>query len=168
MARSRGQQFVDAERLGDIVVGAGIERRNLAGIAVTGRQDDDRYRCPAAQPTDHVDTVEARQTEIQEHEIRRDGCCLDQRLLAGGSERHVVAVGTKVDVERSADLYLVVDDQDAGHDSASSATCSRIVIVSPPPGVSSRLKRAPIASMNPLAMARPSPTPASFERSPSR
>ena len=38
-----GEQLVHAERLGDVVVGAGVERRNLVALGVADRQHDDRH-----------------------------------------------------------------------------------------------------------------------------
>ena len=38
------QQFAGAERLRHVVVGAGIERRDLVFLAVAHAQDDDRER----------------------------------------------------------------------------------------------------------------------------
>ena len=38
-----GQELVHAERLGDVVVGAGVERRNLVALGVADRQHDDRH-----------------------------------------------------------------------------------------------------------------------------
>ena len=43
------QQLVDAERLGDVVVGAGIERGDLLVLVADGREDEDRDVRPAAQ-----------------------------------------------------------------------------------------------------------------------
>ena len=48
------------------------------------------------------------------------------------------------------------------------ATSRLIIMVTPPPGVSSTTISPPIASTNPRATARPSPTPVPFELSPRR
>ena len=125
---------------------------------------------PAAQPADHVDAVDARAARGRAARDRAGGRGLGQappRRSAASID--VVAVGAQVDVECPADPGLVVDDQDPGHGSASSATGRRIVHRQPAARcvVETRCC-APIASMNPLAIARPRPTPASFDRSPSR
>ena len=88
-----------------------------------------------------------------------------ERVLAVGREVDVVAARPQVDAERAQDLRLVVDHQDAGHDGETSRPMS---MVTPPPGVSSTMIVPPIASTNPRATARPSPTPVSFELSPRR
>ena len=50
-----GEQLVDAERLGDVVVGAEVERLHLVVRPVPGRQHDDRQPAPRAQPAQHLD-----------------------------------------------------------------------------------------------------------------
>ena len=54
-----------------------------------------------------------------------------ERVLAVGREVDVVAAGAQVDAERAQDLRLVVDDEHAGHDGATSRL---MTIVTPPPG----------------------------------
>src|SRR2546430_1464331 len=44
-----GEEFVHAERFGDVVVGAGIQGVDLRGFGVPGGQDDDGGARPAAQ-----------------------------------------------------------------------------------------------------------------------
>ena len=73
-----GQELVDAERFGDVIVGPGVECSDLVGIAVAGRQHDDGDRRPAAKSADHVDAIETRQTEVQQHEVWRVGCGFGQ------------------------------------------------------------------------------------------
>ena len=45
-----GQQFLDAERLGEVVVCALVQRGDLVGLAFAHRQHDDRNLRPLAQP----------------------------------------------------------------------------------------------------------------------
>ena len=129
-----GQQLVHAERLGDVVVGAGIERRDLVGLRLAHRQHDDRHLGPAPQALDHLDAVDAREARGRGPR-RRDGARRElEPLLTGLREVDVVAPGPQVDAERPPDLRLVVDDEDAAH----GITAGRLsTIVAPPPGVSS-------------------------------
>src|SRR5262245_61701761 len=158
-----GEELVHPERLRHVVVGAGVEGRDLPALLLPHREDDDRDRGPAAQAADHLDAVDPGQAEVEHDEVgvlaRRDGEC----RLAARRELHVVAARTQVRPERAQDLRLVVDDEDARH----SAARSRVTIVSPPPGVLSTSISPPIASTNPFATARPSPTPSSGLESPS-
>ena len=64
-----GEQLVHAERLGHVVVGAGVERGDLVGLAVAHGQHDDRHRAPAAQAADHVDAVDAGQAEVEDDDV---------------------------------------------------------------------------------------------------
>ena len=50
-----GQQLVHAERLGHVVVGAGVERGDLVRLAVAGGEHDDRHLRPAPQPADDLE-----------------------------------------------------------------------------------------------------------------
>jgi len=43
-----GEQFADAERLGQVVVGAEVERRHLVGLLAARGEHEDRPRIPAA------------------------------------------------------------------------------------------------------------------------
>jgi hypothetical protein len=53
-----GEQFIHPERLGDVVVGAGVECGDLLVLRVPCRQHEDGRRAPAAQPADNFDAVE--------------------------------------------------------------------------------------------------------------
>ena len=59
------QQFFGAEGLGDIIVRAGIERRDLVALGSAGRQDDHRSGSPVAQQPAHLDAVDIRQPQIE-------------------------------------------------------------------------------------------------------
>jgi hypothetical protein len=64
-----GEQFVDGERLGDVVVGAGVQGVDLVLAAGPTGQHDDRYRGPAAQAVDDVDAVDVGQPEVEDDEV---------------------------------------------------------------------------------------------------
>ena len=129
-----GEQFVDAERLGDVVVGAGVERVHLVLAAGPAGQHDDRDVGPAAQAADDVDAVHVGQAEVEHDQVR---------VLAGGQRAarrppsaatvDVVAPGAQVDPQRAQDLRLVVDDQDPGHDSPPADSVMRCLL-RPPAG----------------------------------
>jgi len=55
-----GQQFVQAERLGQVVVGAGVQRGDLGAVGVAHGEDDRRDGRPLAQPLQHIETVHVR------------------------------------------------------------------------------------------------------------
>jgi hypothetical protein len=84
-----GEEFVHAERLGDVVVGAGVEGVDLGRFGVPGGEHDDRHGGPAAEAFHDGDAIEVRQAEVEDDQVGRvpagDGEC-------GG------AVGCGVDV----------------------------------------------------------------------
>src|SRR5262249_42297183 len=139
---------------------------HLVVFRVAHRQDDDRNRRPPAQPTDHVDAVDAGQPEVEHHDVGMMMTGELQRLLAVGCKVDFVPARAEVDRQRAQDLRLVVDDETSAH--ACVAAGMRITIVTPPPGVSSISISPPMASTKPRATASPRPTPLPFERSPRR
>ena len=110
-----GEQLVHPERLGHVVVGAGVERRDLVRLRVARRQHDDRHALHAAQPADHVDAVDAGQPEVEDDDVGMVARREIERLLAVGRGVDVVPARAQVDAQRAQDLRLVVDDQDARH-----------------------------------------------------
>ena len=183
-----GQQLVHAERLGQVVVGAGVERLDLVVLVLADRQDDDGHRAPAPQAAHHLDAVDAGQADVEHHHVGMALGRQAQRLLAGGGQVDLVLAGAQVGGQGPPDLRLVVDHQHAGHGRACSrghgrgrgrgrtgrlatgrrsarrrrwpgGPRSEITVVSPPPGVSSRISSPSMASVKPRATARPSPTP---------
>ena len=64
-----GEQLADAERLGNVVVGPGVERRDLVRLLAARREHDDRDRRPGAQPLDHLEPVEVGQAEVQDDHV---------------------------------------------------------------------------------------------------
>ena len=63
------QQLADAERLRQVIVGAGVERRDLVVFLGTCRQHQNRDRRPAAQIADHVDAFAIGQAEIEHDQV---------------------------------------------------------------------------------------------------
>jgi hypothetical protein len=100
-----------AERFGQVVVGAGVERGDLFVLLRARGQDDHRNLRPAAQLADHVEAVGVGQPEVDDHEIGLARRRVDQPLLA----RLRVEYGDAV-LERgaheAADLFLVLDQDD--------------------------------------------------------
>jgi hypothetical protein len=65
-----GEQLAHAEGLGQVVVGASVEGRDLVVLGAPRRQHDDRDLRPPAQATDQVDAVAVGQAEVEEHQVR--------------------------------------------------------------------------------------------------
>src|SRR5438552_803767 len=60
-----GEQLVHPEGLGDVVVGAGVERLYFGELGVAGRQHDDGHARPGPEGAEDVDATHARQAEVE-------------------------------------------------------------------------------------------------------
>jgi hypothetical protein len=107
-------QLGQAERLGDVVVGAGLEALHRVGLAVERGEHDDR---------DHValgaqlarDVVARRprpQRDVEQHHVEAVLRRVRERLLAVGHRGDVVALARERALDQRAEVRLVVDDQD--------------------------------------------------------
>ena len=120
-----GQQLVHAERLRDVVVGAGVERGDLVALAAPRRQDDDRHLRPTAQPVDDVEAVHPGQAEVEQDDVRVVAGGELQRLLAPSRRGRRRTRGPEVGGEGPTDRRLVVDDQDPRHGTAPDVAAAR-------------------------------------------
>ena len=95
-------QLGDPDRLGHVVVGAGLEREHRVGLAVAGGDGDHVGRLAgAAQAPAHLDAVGTRpEADVEEHEVEG----LRRQRVQGGA-----AVGR-------LDHVVAVARQRAGHD----------------------------------------------------
>ncbi len=105
------EQFIDRERLGDVVIRAGIQSVHLVRRVRTARDDQDRYLGPSAERLHYLDTVELRHSQIQHHQVgaMRGGQVQRLDTVVGGDD--VVAAGAERDLECAEDLWIVVCDQ---------------------------------------------------------
>ena len=114
-AHARGE-FVQAEGLGDVVVGAQVEAAHAIGLGRPRREHDDGQagggRSAPHEPA-HFDPVEARQVQVQDHQIWRPlGDTLQGDVTAGGNfGRHPAAALERV-LDELGDVGFVLDDQD--------------------------------------------------------
>ena len=65
------KQLLDRKRLGQVVVGAGIERANLVRILAARRDHNDRHARPCTHRLHHLDAVHIGQAQIEKHDARR-------------------------------------------------------------------------------------------------
>jgi hypothetical protein len=107
-------QFARAEGLDEVVVGARIQRLDLAGLGAARRQHDHGHRRPLAQVADQVHAVAVGQAQVQHHQVGAARAGLDQAALQGGGLVHLVALGLQGEPHEAADVGLVFDDQDLG------------------------------------------------------
>ena len=107
-----GDQFLGLERLGDIVVGAGIEAGHLVRPAVARGEHQDRgglaFLAPAVE---HGQPVDLRQAEIEDDRVILLVGAEIEALLAIGGEIHRIARAFQRVAELLPQVRLILDDQ---------------------------------------------------------
>ena len=160
-----GQQLVDPDRLGDVIVGAGVERRDLLALVADRREDDHRRAAPRAQLAAHVGAA-CRRAAPGRGSPRRAGASPPARARPPPSRRSrprsrppagwcAARAGSAARRRRRGRAGP------AAHAIASTAaaTGSARTNVAPWPARDSAQTRPPLASANPRAIASPSPAP---------
>ena len=109
-----GQQLAGAERLADIVVSARIERRDLVPLHPARRQHDDRHVAPFTHPADDFETIDIGQAQIDDHHVGLARADLDEAVGACPRFEEAVALPDESGSEETADLWLVLDQNDDG------------------------------------------------------
>ncbi len=107
-----GGQLAQAERLGDVVVGAELEPDDLVELGILGRQHHDRHARLGPDDAADLDPGQLGEHQVEQDEVRALGTELDQRLAAVGGRHDPESVGLERVDERLAQGRLVVDDED--------------------------------------------------------
>jgi hypothetical protein len=68
-----GVELARAERLGHVVVGAVVQRLDLAVLRAVRRQHDDRRVAPAADAVADLEPVKVGQAEVEDDQVRGAG-----------------------------------------------------------------------------------------------
>jgi hypothetical protein len=107
-------QLVQRERLDQVVVGPGVEAADPLVHGVARADDHDgRVRCPT-QPRADLEAVDARQPEVEQHELRIPRALGAQRPRPVALHAHVVARVRQLESDRGGQVRVVLDDQDPG------------------------------------------------------
>ena len=107
-------ELLQVDRLGQVVVGAGLERVDgVLGRAVGG--DDDRLLAPVAllEPLQHVEAGAVGQAHVGDDGAVGAILQMQQRLLHGAGGVEVVAFAQQRQLVERAQVGLVVDDEQA-------------------------------------------------------
>ena len=158
-------ELIEPERLGQVVVGPGVEGRNLVALLVPGREDEDRSAGIAPHVADDREAVGVGQSEVEQHQVGSALVPGRQRLGPGRGLSNSVAMGGEVRGEGTARRLIVLDEQQLRSRSISHASASpssvgrRMVTASPPIGLEAAETLPPIASTSPRTTARPRPMP---------
>ena len=116
-------QLARRERLRHVVVGADAEPDQHVRLAVARRQHQHRHLPLALHPPAHLEPVEARQHQVEHHQVRPHA--LAQRHAGGpiGGDLDLEPLGPQPRRHRSRDDVLVLDHAD--HLSPHAAECAR-------------------------------------------
>jgi hypothetical protein len=118
-------ELTRAERLGHVVVGAGLESAHLLLLLTDRRQDEDRHRRPLAQVASDLDAVAVGQHQVEDRGVRRAHGGGVERLRGGGRRDDLEAGLAQHDAQGAQDLRLVVADEHAGAGLAHAAVVAR-------------------------------------------
>ena len=106
-----GQQFVDGEGLGQVIVRTSIQRGNFVTVIRAGRYHDDGHIAPGADLFDDVDTVHVRQAKIQQHHVRPVRKGIHHRLGAVPGPTELVILGLQCGGDQIADGCIILYKQ---------------------------------------------------------
>jgi hypothetical protein len=113
-ARAPGQQLAEVERLGEVVVGAGVEAGDAVLDGVAGGQHQDRRQHPGGtEPVAGLEAVDARQHHVEHDRVVGVGVRHPEGVLA--LYRHVreQAFLTEALANQARKLDFVLHDQHA-------------------------------------------------------
>ena len=108
-----GEQLLERERLGQVVVGPGVETLDAVADGVARGEHEDRHAvADLAQRPGGLQAVEARHHHVHHDGVRVDAADPGEGLGAVGGGRDVVAVELQRAAQRLADGAVVLDDED--------------------------------------------------------
>jgi hypothetical protein len=108
------QQHGEAERLGDVIVGARLQTKDGIGVRIVpGQHDDRRFEAAFSQDADRFPAVDVRQAHVHDDEVDLTGL---HRLHAFGARFDRTGLEFVVQSELfdkpAAKLVVIVNDQD--------------------------------------------------------
>lgn len=106
------EQLLDRKRLGQIVVGTGIERADFVRVLAARRDHDNRHARPCAHRLHHLDAVHIGQAQIEQHNARRLRRGGGDSGMGGLHSHMAQAVSLERGNNKIADGGVVLNDQD--------------------------------------------------------
>ena len=123
LVRRPREQFLEGERLGDVVVGPRPQRLHLGVHGVLGRQHEHRRLHPAmAQRPQHLLPAPPRQAEIEDQQVVGLGARERLPRLPITDEVHRPTLLLEPALDELADRRVVLDDQDLHASTTGSVT----------------------------------------------
>ncbi len=161
-----GHQLIGVERLGEVIVGAGLEAARDVRVLHAGTHQQDRQLLggrPSAQPLGDLVAVEPWHHHVEHRHVQRLRGGEPERLLAVTRLDHAEAGPAQPVGDQLTDVLLIVGDQDGLRHSVASAravTGSSTTNRVPPASASATRIVPPCPSAMALLIASPSPVPA--------
>ena len=110
------EKLQDSTRLGDVVVSAQPEAKNLISLFAARGEDQHRdVRTALAQCLQYAIAIHSRKHQVEHDEIGRPGARAIEALLAIFGDLHVVAFDLEPGAKTVGEIGVVFYDEDAGH-----------------------------------------------------
>ena len=127
------EQLGECERLGEVIVGALVEADNPIFDRVLRRQDEyRRLNAAFAQRGEDIDTIAARQHQIEQQKVEGGLICEEEAFFSGRRNRDFIVLRLESRAQRIRDLCFILDNQNA-HGVLRIESCSRADIIKPVP-----------------------------------
>ena len=108
------QQLGQAEGLGDVVIGSGIQTDDEVGVLTAGGEHEDRDgQALGPHLTGHVQAVDVRQPQVQDDDV--GGRDLLEGAFTGAMGQDLVALASEGTGEGLGDGRIVFDEQNSCH-----------------------------------------------------
>src|SRR5439155_6530389 len=110
-------QLAQAERLGQVVVGAELEADDPVDLLLASGQEEHRHlRAAGTQAAEDLEAVHAGQADVEDDEVRGPLEPFAEAVLAGARDGHLVALLGEGIFDPTRHRVFVLDDQDrCGH-----------------------------------------------------
>ena len=109
------RELSHTEGLAEVVVSPDRQTNHEVGLRATSRQHDHRHRTIPLDLTAHLQTIETREHQIENHHIRSCGSDQSDRARAVLRHSHRMAIAAKVCCYRCGKLRFVLHHHDLGH-----------------------------------------------------
>ena len=112
-----GEQFGEPERLGDVVVGAGVEADDGVHLVDAGGEDQHRGAVPfGTHPAGHLQAVHLGQAEVKNDQVDAPLQCPLEGLRAVGAHLNLIALPAQRTGERLGNRGVILGEKYAGHE----------------------------------------------------
>src|SRR4051812_6219344 len=156
-----GDELTDAIRLGDVVVGTDFETDDHVDLRALGRHHDNRDGADLAQFATDVDAGDARQHQVEQHDVGLDVVEALQRRGPIRGDLHAKPFAVEPDSEGFDEAVFILHEQHGwgGHAASTGRSGMWSRNVEPSPSRDSTVTAPPWLAATCRTMDRPSPVP---------